>query len=419
MRTGDESFREIGICRLCGCDAPESYLDFGQLPLGNDLREDAAEARAAASYPLAVNRCPDCGHFQLAHAVAPELLYATNYTYLSGVGASFVRHFAEYAAWAAKICDLPGGALVVDVGSNDGTCLAAFKKLGFNVCGVDPASMPATLANSAGIDTLNRFFDDIAVEEIVDRFGQADFVTSHNVLAHVDDLAATFRRIHALLKEGGFFAFEVGYFREVLEKGCFDTIYHEHLDYHHAAPLVRHLRSIGFDVIDLSVVAVQGGSLRLLLRKTGKGDLSAGAAAFLDEEGRSILRDPARLQEWSTLIRQRMSRFGEAVKVRAARGLAVVGYGVPTKATLLMRVAGLDATHVAFMVEDNPLKRGRFTPGTGIAILEPEELRRRRPEVILIFAWNFSDDILSRLRMVVDWPIEYVVPLPDLEVGVL
>lgn len=417
MRTGDESFREIGACRLCGCDAPERYLDFGRLPLGNDLREDAASARDAATFPLAVNRCSACGHFQLAHAVSPELLYATNYTYLSGVGASFVRHFADYAAWAAKTCDLPSDALVVDVGSNDGTCLAAFKRSGFKVCGVDPASMPAALANSAGIDTLNRFFDEVAVQEIFARFGNADFVTSHNVLAHVDDLAATFRRIHGLLKDGGYFAFEVGYFREVLEKGCFDTIYHEHLDYHHAAPLVRHLRGLGFDVIDLNIVPVQGGSLRLLLRKTGKGDISPGAAAFLEEEGRSILRDPSRLQEWSELIQQRMSRFGQAVKDRAGRGLTVVGYGVPTKATLLMRVAGLDDMHVAFMVEDNPLKRGRFTPGTGIAILDPEELRRRRPQVILIFAWNFAGDILTRLRAVVDWPAEYVVPLPDLEVG--
>ena len=153
------------------------------------------------------------------------------------------------------------------------------------------------------------------------------------------------------------------------------------------------------------------------LQDGGRALMLYDAAAFLEEEGRSILRDPSRLQQWSELIQQRMSRFGQAVKDRAGRGLTVVGYGVPTKATLLMRVAGLDDTHVAFMVEDNPLKRGRFTPGTGIAILDPEELRRRRPQVILIFAWNFAGDILTRLRAVVDWPAEYVVPLPDLEVG--
>ena len=56
-----------------------------------------------------------------------------------------------------------------------------FKKLGFNVCGVDPASAPAQLANEAGIHTLNLFFDDAAVDEIIAMHGEADFVTSHNV----------------------------------------------------------------------------------------------------------------------------------------------------------------------------------------------------------------------------------------------
>ena len=95
------------------------------------------------------------------------------------------------------------------------------------------------------------------------QYGAADFVTSHNVLAHVDDLGATFANIHSLLKSDGLFCFEVGYFKEVLKNNFFDTIYHEHLDYHHAAPLVRHLSALGFSILDISVNPVQGGSIRV------------------------------------------------------------------------------------------------------------------------------------------------------------
>jgi SAM-dependent methyltransferase len=419
MQKAAEALRRIGVCRLCGGSSLSQYLDFGSVPLGNNLQSGFDEAREAAAYPLVVDRCESCGHFQLAHAVSPELLYATNYTYLSGVGSSFVRHFAEYAAWASDNCGLRGGSLVVDVGSNDGTCLAAFKARGFTVCGVDPESMPAGVANSAGIFTLNRFFDKGAVDEIVVRFGKADFVTSHNVLAHVDDLAETFRCVHALLEEGGYFAFEVGYFREVIEKGCFDTIYHEHLDYHHASPLVEHLRGLGFDVISLAIIAVQGGSLRLLLRKTGRGEVSAAANAFLEDEARSVLGDSKRLVAWSATVMQRMARFGAMVREHQTRGTLVAGYGVPTKATLLMKAAGLGAEQVAFMVEDNPYKVGRFTPGSGIPILPTDELLRRKPGLIVIFAWNFSDDILVKLRSMIDWSAEYLVPLPEIKAGEL
>ena len=68
-----------------------------------------------------------------------------------------------------------------------------------------------------------------------------------------------------MLKNDGIFVFEVGYFRKVLEKNLFDTIYHEHLDYHHAA-LVTHLTKLGFDVIELKSVKSQGGSIRILLK---------------------------------------------------------------------------------------------------------------------------------------------------------
>lgn len=414
-----DTVRFIAACRLCGSKALGRLVDFGEVPLGNNLQEEVGAARAAESYPLALNRCSDCGHFQLADAVAPELLYATNYTYLSGIGASFVRHFVDYVAWVESCVNLPDDGLVVDVGSNDGTCLKAFQRHGYRVCGVDPASLAAGIANENGVETINAFFDEAAVRQIVGRHGQADFVTSHNVLAHVDDLARVFRNIYNLLKDGGHFGFEIGYFREVLRTGCFDTIYHEHLDYHHAAPLVRHLTQLGFDVVDLSVNAVQGGSLRLLLRKTGVGTLSETAEAFLAEEKRSVLYDEQFLANWRQAIVERMGAFRDALRERAARGATIVAYGAPTKATLLMKMAGLGAADVALVVEDNPHKVGRFLPVTGIAIRPTAELDVARPDVIVLFAWNFADDIIAKLRGRFDRPVEVIAPLPDLRIETL
>lgn len=409
-----EAIRRIAACRLCGGKQLNPYIDFGQVPLGNNLQETAKAARSAKAYPLVLERCGSCGHFQLGHAVAPELLYATNYTYLSGIGLSFVRHFAEYAAWVDERELLQRGALVVDIGSNDGTCLKAFKDRGYRVCGVDPASLAATIANEVGIETINAFFSEAVVSQIVERHGPADFVTSHNVLAHVDDLGAVFRNIYALLKDGGYFAFEIGYFREVLRTGCFDTIYHEHLDYHHAAPLTRHLACLGFDVVDLSVNAVQGGSLRLLLRKTGDGRFADQARDFLEEERRSVLYNEAFLSGWRASINERMGRLRDALRERARAGRKIVAYGAPTKATLLMKLAGLDGNDVAMVVDDNPHKTGRFLPGSAVPIFPTAELRASQPDVILLLAWNFADDIVAKLRGRFDRSVEALVPLPEL-----
>jgi SAM-dependent methyltransferase len=408
-----DAIRKIVACRLCGADELQRYIDFGDVPLGNNLLDSQEAARAAASYPLDLDRCGACGHFQLGHAVAPELLYATNYTYLSGIGASFVKHFGDYAEWAAAATGVGTGSVVVDVGSNDGTCLKAFQRRGSTVCGVDPASLASGIANADGVETINAFFDAAAVAEIIARHGQADFVTSHNVLAHVDDLAEVFRNVHALLRDGGHFAFEIGYFREVLRTGCFDTIYHEHLDYHHAAPLARHLTALGFDLVELSVNSVQGGSLRLLLRKTGEGRISSQASAFLAEEKASVLYDDAFLASWKQRIVEQMGAFHRSLRAKVDTGATIVAYGAPTKATLLMKMAALGGDEVAFVVEDNVHKAGRFLPGTGVAIRPSTALEGASPDVIVIFAWNFADDIIGKLRGKFDRPVDVIVPLPE------
>jgi SAM-dependent methyltransferase len=405
--------RGIFACRLCAAGDLHEIIDFGAVPLGNNLQQTQAAARAAARYPLKLNRCGRCGHFQLGHAVAPEELYATNYTYLSGIGPSFVRHFDAYADWVAAHCDLPKGALVVDVGSNDGTCLAAFRARGFRVCGVDPAALPAGIANKNGIDTINAFFDSGVVDRIKAKYGAADFVTSHNVLAHVDDLAKTFADIHALLKPEGRFCFEVGYFREVLRNNFFDTIYHEHLDYHHAAPLVRHLAALGFAIEDISVNPVQGGSLRMLCRKADAGTVSASAQAFLAAELDSILNDEGYLKNWRHEIDARMARFRAMLRERAGGKRTIAGFGAPTKATLLMQMAGIGNDDIAYVAEDNVLKAGRYLPGTGVPVLLTQHLMSNPPDVLVIFAWNFADDIIGKIRGRFPGPVEVIIPLPE------
>ena len=416
MQPIHKSTRALKECRLCGSSDLGRFIDFGQVPLGNNLQLTSQQAKEVETFKLDVMRCHQCGHFQLGQAVAPELLYATNYTYLSGIGYSFVRHIASYAQWIDEHCDLPAQAVVVDVGSNDGTCLKAFQTRGYTVCGVDPASLAAGIANENGIPTINSFFDSIAVKDIINRFGRADFVTSQNVLAHVDELGDVFCNIYDLLNDGGYFAFEIGYFREVLLKGCFDTIYHEHLDYHHAGPLARHLCVLGFDLLDLSVNSVQGGSLRLLLKKTGNGAISSQAQIFLDAEKQSVLCDEEFLSNWPRKIESSMAEFHNLLSEEAIRGARIAAYGAPTKATLLTKLAKLSASEIAFVVEDNPHKVGRFLPGSGIPIHQTSELMSFQSEIIVLLAWNFADDIIAKLRGKFNTPVKIVIPLPDLRV---
>ena len=109
----------IKECRLCSSKELKTLYDFGKIPLGNNLLLTFDESITVKLYPLKVVRCQNCNHFQLNYSVSPNLLYATNYTYLSGIGSSFINHIKNYTDWVTKKCNLAKGSFVLEIGSND------------------------------------------------------------------------------------------------------------------------------------------------------------------------------------------------------------------------------------------------------------------------------------------------------------
>ena len=137
----------INNCRLCSHHQLEKIFDFGNIALGNNLSNSIDETFKIRKYPLGLQKCTKCNHFQLNYSVDPNALYATNYTYLSSIGNSFVKHIFQFVKWVNEKCDLSKNKFVLEIGSNDGTCLQEFKKIGCKVCGVDPAELPSKIAN--------------------------------------------------------------------------------------------------------------------------------------------------------------------------------------------------------------------------------------------------------------------------------
>jgi hypothetical protein len=65
-------------------------------------------------------------------------------------------------------------------------------------------------------------------------------------------------------------------------------------------------------------------------------------------------------------------------------------------------------------VDDTPEKIGKFAPGTGIPIVNREELKRYPPDYLLILPWNFKDEIITNTSNIFDG--EYIVAVPEFEI---
>jgi hypothetical protein len=304
--------------------------------------------------------------------------------------------------------------LVGDIGSNDGTCLKAFQQLGVTTLGIDPATEIAERATQAGVPTLARFFSSAVAREVRDQYGPAAFVTSHNALAHIDCLDDVVRGVSHWLADSGVFVLEVGYFVDVFTKLHFDTIYHEHLDYHTVAPFHRLFARTGMEMISVQRVEPQGGSIRVMAQKTGGPWPRDGSIAQLIDLEHDLKLDRAStLTEYADRIAALGRRLRALLQDIKSRGQTIAGYGAPTKATTLLAHFGIGTDLLDFVVEDNPLKLGKFLPVSHLPILPTEELYKRRPDFTLILAWNFAEPIMAMHRRYVEQGGRFIVPMPE------
>lgn len=365
-------------------------------------------------YPLELNFCHNCTHVQLAHVVDPRILYQQDYLYVSGTSAAFVRHLDHYADAMVHRFSLRPDALVADIGSNDGTCLRAFKEHGLRVLGVDPATAIAEQATASGIETIPTFFSLAVAEELRKRFGPAQFITSHNALAHVDALDDVLRGVAHWLTDDGVFVLEVGYFLDVYSNLFFDTIYHEHLDYHTVAPFHHLFKRTGMEMISVQRVSPQGGSLRVMAQKVD-GPLRPDSTPdeLIALERRLGLDNANTLNAFGQRITQVGTRLRSLLSSLKDDGKSIAAYGAPTKAVTLLSHFDIGAELLDFVVEDNPMKHGRFLPVSHVPVVPTQALYDQRPDFALILAWNFAGPIMEMHKRYADEGGRFILPMPE------
>ena len=408
--------RRRATCRLCDSDDLSLVLSLTPTPPANAFITADALDTPQECFPLDLHICGACGHLQLLHVVDPSLLFA-DYVYVSGTSPSFVAHFEDYATHVIETYRPPPGALVVDIGSNDGTLLRFFHNAGMAVQGVDPACDIAKAACEAGIETLNAFFDAALSAQIREDKGAAAVVTANNVFAHIDDLAGVVAGVRALLEEDGVFVFEVSYLADVLEKTLFDTIYHEHLSCHAVAPLVSFFSCNGMELIAAERVDTHGGSLRGTAQLAGGSrEVASSVAACLELEEYLGLGQAETFHDFAERIDSLKISLRDLLSGLKAKGQSIAGYGAPAKATTLMYHFGLGPDIIDFIVDDSPLKQGLYSPGLHVPVLPSEAIAERRPGYLLILAWNFAQPIMANNSAFHKAGGRFIIPVPELEV---
>ncbi len=200
-------FQAIRACRICKQKHLLSFLDMGKMPLVNSFFKNKKEK--APSFPVRVLFCPHCGLVQLSGVVNPELIFS-NYAYQSSFSKTFQEHCTELAVETLKrFSDLKNGR-VLDIGSNDGCLLQAFKEQGFVPLGIEPSLKLAQDAKKKGIPTLADYWGSAAAKAVL-KGGSVQVITATSVLAQVADLHSFVQNCQTVLSSDGIMVAEVHY----------------------------------------------------------------------------------------------------------------------------------------------------------------------------------------------------------------
>ncbi|MCA1406408.1 class I SAM-dependent methyltransferase [Ensifer sp. IC3342] len=396
-------------CRACLAATPYTFLRMGDHPPANSFvrPEDIKEQQPV--YPLDTQVCLECGLIQVSDQV-PEGFFE-HYLYVPSAATSMHSHFAGLAE---VLKNEAGDGLIVDIGCNDGLLLSACNKIGCRTVGVDPAANLAETARSRGVDVEVGYFTAAAAPTLAEKRGPAKAIVTTNTFNHIGNLHDFMAGVVRWLADDGVFVIEVPWAKNLLDNNEFDTIYHEHVSEFSLLSLVRLGEFFGLTVTDVQRLGVHGGSMRVFLKRAaGAPAVASIVKEMLAEERDAGMQSAETYEAFSTRVEEIRRDLIAMLEQLKADGVAVAGYGAPAKGNTLLNYFKIGPELLDYLVDRNTLKQGLYSPGMKIPIRPPEALEQEdSPEVLLVLAWNFFDEIRSQQSDFAARGGRFLVPLP-------
>ena len=406
------NYNLVKKCRICSSKNLELILDLGNQPPANSLLDKNQLENPEFKFPLRLFWCKDCFLVQLLDIISKEDLF-THYFYMTSASKPIVDHFRKYAMDIFnEFLNEQENPFVVEIGSNDGSLLKEFKKLGSSILGIEPASNLAKLANESDVTTLNDFFSLNLAKNII-QSKNVSVVVANNVIGHVENLHDLMDGIKILIGEHGIFIFEVPYLLDLLKKLEFDTVYHEHLSYFSILPIINLIDQFNLEVFDIQKQSVHGGSIRIFVSKKNNFKIKDNVQKFIKLEYEFGINNIKTYENFSDDVQNLKNKIVETLQKLKKEKKFLFGYGASAKGNVLLNYCNIDHNILDYIIDTTPLKEGKFTPGTHIPILSSKKISNKgNNDVALLLAWNYESEILEKEKFFRSKGGKFLIPIP-------
>lgn len=405
--------RYIKNCQVCDSKSMKKFYSFGNLPPVNEYNNlnNLAETNY---YNTDLIECTNCSLMQLATIVDKKILFSKDYPYTSSTTKILRENFVDLAFQVKKRDLLKNDKeLVLDIGSNDGNLLSNFKN--FRVLGVTPEKI-GKLAIRKRIPTILRYFDNQTTKVILKKYGKCKIVTATNVFAHIDNPNEMVKNIKKILEDDGVFISESHYLGSLIQTNQYDTVYHEHLRYYSLKSLKYLLNKHGLRVFDCEKISTHGGSIRVYASKSKKYKINASVNKMLKEEKHTLsLKKFKKFKK--DILKSKLSLY-QKLSIIKSKNKVICGIGAPSRASTLINYVGLDHNIIDCIFEvPGSYKIGSYMPGTKIKIVSEAEIKKYKPDYLLIFSWHIKNQ-LKKIFRIKGFKGKFIIPLPQAKIEI-
>lgn len=386
------NYKEKKECICCNSKNLDTILNLNEQPLANSYHYNEEELE---KYPLMLNLCQECFHLQLSHIVNPDFLFR-NYLYVSGTTETLKNYFKWFAEFTIEMSSIKNGK-ILDIACNDGTQLDCYKNIGWETYGIDP-SINLYELSSKNHNIICDYFSSKVFDD-----AKFDIITAQNVFAHNENAKEFLDDCYNLMHDDSLLFIQTSQ-AEMIKNNEFDTIYHEHISFFNINSFNELTKRTNLKLLNVIKTPIHGMSYVFILSKTKTNPkIIENLISVEKSEG---LLDISTYVQYRKKVNEIVDNFRYFISEYKKNGYKIVGYGAAAKGMTFLNFAG---TTLDYVIDDNKMKQGLYTPNTNIEIVSLDyicEIYDNHKILFVPLSWNFFKEIKARIKQKRDLPTD-------------
>lgn len=402
----------------------EELFTLGNLYVSDFLKD--GESPRGGSVEMKMMLEPETGAVRLENTAPLDTMYG-KYWYRSGINNTMKKELSSIVGSITEVVKLKENDLWIDIACNDGTLLSYVPQSLIKV-GIDPVddSFKQESEKHSNLIIQDYFSAKVFQES---KFGglKAKVITTIAMFYDLDEPKKFVNDIVEVLDDNGVWVLQLSYTPLMIEQLAFDNICHEHVYYYSLFNIRKMFKECGIDIVDVQLNDTNGGSFRIYCMKENSDKTKFGTQPYrdvcnfrinsvLEYEKTLKLDEPEIWNDFYRRINELKDKTVSFIKEERAKGKVIWGYGASTKGNTLLQYFGLDNTLIDGIAERSVYKFGHKTVGTEIPIFSEDEMRKAKPDYLLVLPWHFINEFVERESDFLKSGGKFIVPCPTFSI---